>query len=83
MAVRSHYLNDEPLEMARLIAHLSTLISTQETQVQQYVEMTLLLLKTEFEQKQIATDSFPKTSINDDIHTAFICYKKIINDAEV
>ena len=82
VAVRSHYLNYESLKMARPVADLSTSISTQETQVWQHVEMALLLLKTEFEQKQIATENFPETLINDDIHTVFMCYKKIIDDAE-
>ena len=82
VTVRSHYLNGEPLEMARPVTHLSTSISTQETQVWQCVEMALLLLKTEFKQKQIATDSFSETPINGDIHTAFVCYKKIIDNAE-
>ena len=83
MAVRSHYLNDKLLKMARPVADLSTSISTQETQVWQHVEMALLLLKTEFEQKQIATENFSETLINGDIHTVFVHYKKIINDAEV
>ena len=82
MTVRSHYLNNKLLEIARSVADLSTSISTQETQIWQHVEMVLLLLKMEFEQKQIATENFPKTSINDDIHTTFMCYKKIINNAK-
>ena len=68
--------------MARPVADLSTSIFIQETQVWQCVKMALLLLKTEFEQKQIATENFLETSINDNIHTVFMCYKKIIDDAE-
>ena len=51
VAVRSHYLNNKSLEMARSVVNLSTSIFIQETQVQQHVEIALLLLKTEFKQK--------------------------------
>ena len=82
MTVRSHYFNNKSLKMTRPVADLSTSISTQKTQVQQCIEMTLLLLKMKFKQKQIATENFLKTSINDNIHTVFMHYKKIINDIE-
>ena len=82
VAVRSYYLNDESLKMARSVVDLSTSISTQKTQVQQHIEIALLLLKMKFKQKQIATENFLETLINDNIHTVFMHYKKIINDAE-